>query len=569
MKTKHLWSIMTYYLIVGILSTFLATTRSKESSHSQQQNEILQSFGYTGSFQRFVVPDNITNLIIDCYGAQGGTWKKLANSLAGLGGYISSQITVTPGQILYVYVGGQGQFETLGGYNGGGHARLGGGIDSCDTSGGGASDVRLFLHDISSRLVVAGGGGGAGTLSTGGAGGGIMGGSGTGIFGGRGGGIDNINERLRGTSILSQGIDSGYCGGAGGGGHHGGFGAHLGGGGGGSSHSVGPILRNVQGVQVGHGQVNIRFLSPTMVENKGSKEKESNYQPRKLQTTTKPTASPSTAKPSYTPTPKPTGQPTRRPTGQPSRQPSSQPSRQPTRQPSSQPSRQPTRQPSSQPSRQPTSQPSRQPTRQPSCRPTRVPSSQPSRQPSQQPISRPSRQPTEQPTSQPSRQPSSQPSKQPLGRPTSQPSRTPTMQPSKQPVTRPTSQPSRQPTQQPTRQPNRRPTSQPTRQPSQQPTSQPSRRPSRQPTRQPISRPSSQPSRQVRVCVCGSPKHTNTLLTTHDHVFSSMLSTFSSYTSPRFVSLSLFSYIANLTSFRTTIETTVISTIATTVRETV
>ena len=255
---------MTYYLVVGILSTFLAVTGSKESINS---NEILQSFGYTGSFQRFVVPENITNLIIDCYGAQGGIGKKFSNSYAGLGGYISSQITVTPGQILYVYVGGQGQFETLGGYNGGGHARLGGGIDSCDTSGGGASDVRLFLHDISSRLVVAGGGGGAGTLSTGGAGGGIMGGSGTGIFGGRGGGIDNINERLRGTSILSQGIDSGYCGGAGGGGHHGGFGAHLGGGGGGSSYSVGPILQDIQGVQVGHGQVNIRFLSPSMVQN--------------------------------------------------------------------------------------------------------------------------------------------------------------------------------------------------------------------------------------------------------------------------------------------------------------
>ena len=327
MKAKHLWSIMTYYLIVGILSTFLATTRSKESSHSQQQNEILQSFGYTGSFQRFVVPDNITNLIIDCYGAQGGTWKKLANSLAGLGGYISSQITVTPGQILYVYVGGQGQFETLGGYNGGGHARLGGGIDSCDTSGGGASDVRLFLHDISSRLVVAGGGGGAGTLSTGGAGGGIMGGSGTGIFGGRGGGIDNINERLRGTSILSQGIDSGYCGGAGGGGHHGGFGAHLGGGGGGSSYSVGSILSDIQGVQVGHGQVNIRFRSPTMNKNKESKERESNQPPRSLQTTNKdPTPSPST----LTPTPRPTIYPTPNPTKIPTFLPTFLPTKSPT-----------------------------------------------------------------------------------------------------------------------------------------------------------------------------------------------------------------------------------------------
>ena len=317
MKIRHLWSYMTYYLVVGILSTLLATTRSKESNNNQQ-NEILQSFGYTGSFQRFVVPENITNLVIDCYGAQGGTWKKLANSFAGLGGFISSQITVTSGQILYVYVGGKGSFESFGGYNGGGHARLGGGIDSCDTSGGGASDVRLFLNDIASRLIVAGGGGGAGTYSTGGAGGGIMGGSGTGLFGGHGGGIDNINERLRGTGIISQGIDSGYCGGAGGGGHHGGFGAHFGGGGGGSSYSVGPILNDVQGVQVGHGKVDIRFVPP-MVEKPWINEITNQ---RQLQTATNRPTFASTPRPTIPPTPNPTKLPTFLPTLLPTRYPS-------------------------------------------------------------------------------------------------------------------------------------------------------------------------------------------------------------------------------------------------------
>ena len=352
MRTRYLWSFMTYYLVVGILSTLLATSRSKEYSNIQQ-NEILQSFGYTGSFQRFVVPSNVTNLIIDCYGAQGGEWKKLMNSYAGLGGYISTQITVTPGQILYVYVGGKGSFESSGGFNGGGHARLGGGIDSCDTSGGGASDVRLSLNDISSRLVVAGGGGGAGTYSTGGAGGGFIGGSGTGLFGGRGGSITNINEHLRGTGILSQGIDSGYCGGAGGGGHHGGFGAHFGGGGGGSSYSVGPTLNDVQGVQLGHGKVNIRFVSPVDTATTSDL-----GQRRALLATATPTPTPTklptleptmkTMTPSLIPTPAPSRRPTILPTGRPSRRPTGQPSRRPTRQPTGQPSRQPTRQPTRQ-----------------------------------------------------------------------------------------------------------------------------------------------------------------------------------------------------------------------------
>ena len=342
MKTRHSWSIMTimtYYLVVGILSTLLAVTGSKESSDSQQ-NEILQSFGYTGSFQRFEVPENITNLIIDCYGAQGGTWKNLANNYAGFGGYISTQLTVTPGQILYVYVGGKGSFESSGGFNGGGHARLGGGIDSCDTSGGGASDVRTFLNDISSRLVVAGGGGGAGPYSTGGAGGGFHGGSGTGLFGGRGGGINNINEHLRGTGIISQGIDSGYCGGAGGGGHHGGFGAHFGGGGGGSSYSVGSILNDVQGVQVGHGKVNIRFVSPIvekpwmneMNSNLHSIQQQEQEQQRRQSTTS--SDSPrqlqsATNSPSFRPTPRPTIPPTPNPTKIPSYLPSLLPTKNP------------------------------------------------------------------------------------------------------------------------------------------------------------------------------------------------------------------------------------------------
>lgn len=72
----------------------------------------------------------------------------------GLGGWMSVSLSVTPGELLYIFVGGKGNA-----YN------------SDYTSGGGESDIRTNSSDLTTRLVVTGGGGGGGVHTTGAAGG--------------------------------------------------------------------------------------------------------------------------------------------------------------------------------------------------------------------------------------------------------------------------------------------------------------------------------------------------------------------------------------------------------------
>jgi len=70
----------------------------------------------------------------------------------GLGGYISvSNIDASPfiGQTLFIYVGAAGIYNTTPGLGGGGGKNIG---DTWDyASGGGASDLRTSLSNMSSR----------------------------------------------------------------------------------------------------------------------------------------------------------------------------------------------------------------------------------------------------------------------------------------------------------------------------------------------------------------------------------------------------------------------------------
>ena len=111
-------------------------------------------FEYTGSEQAFTVPAGISSLGVTANGAQGGN---NGNSNGGLGGFVSGDISVIPGMVLYVYVGGQN------GYNGGGGTGTGGSSNyPAGVNGGGASDIRVGGNTLSDRVIVAGGGGGAG-----------------------------------------------------------------------------------------------------------------------------------------------------------------------------------------------------------------------------------------------------------------------------------------------------------------------------------------------------------------------------------------------------------------------
>lgn len=157
-----------------------------------QQKEFL--FDYTGAVQNFTAPaDGIYKLQV--WGAQGGQGGP--SNLGGKGGYSVGNITLTKGENLYVYVGGQGigatttsstAKENVGGYNGGGSSyQTTGGPRS---SGGGATDIRFIQNtdplnsaSLLSRVIVAGGGGGtlyySNTSYTAGAGGGASGTDGT------------------------------------------------------------------------------------------------------------------------------------------------------------------------------------------------------------------------------------------------------------------------------------------------------------------------------------------------------------------------------------------------------
>lgn len=114
------------------------------------------TFSYIGSYQEYTVPSGVYSITIEAYGAAGGTPSSHAASAGGKGAYISTEVSVTPSEILYVYVGERGK-ATSAGWNGGG---IGGLLSGTGSRGGGASDIRRTIGNLDSRVVVAAGGGG-------------------------------------------------------------------------------------------------------------------------------------------------------------------------------------------------------------------------------------------------------------------------------------------------------------------------------------------------------------------------------------------------------------------------
>jgi hypothetical protein len=109
-------------------------------------------FSFTGIEETFTVPAQITSLHVVAVGARGGTGP--SGGVGGFGATVSADLAVTPGEILYLDVGGNGtnsgkdangevaKIHGAGGYNGGGDGgdavakNAGGG-------GGGASDIAM------------------------------------------------------------------------------------------------------------------------------------------------------------------------------------------------------------------------------------------------------------------------------------------------------------------------------------------------------------------------------------------------------------------------------------------
>jgi hypothetical protein len=130
------------------------------------------TFGPVGAEQQFTVPAGVTSIRVTAVGGKGGGGIGTTGDTGtgGFGAIVTSDLGVTPGQVLYVEVGGNGADPTLsmsamGGFNGGatggaGTMLRGGG------GGGGATDLRTLPRSVAgsltSRLIIAGGGGGGG-----------------------------------------------------------------------------------------------------------------------------------------------------------------------------------------------------------------------------------------------------------------------------------------------------------------------------------------------------------------------------------------------------------------------
>jgi hypothetical protein len=227
------------------------------------------SFSYSGAEQSWIVPTGVTSIHVVAIGGKGGAGdESQPGAIGGFGAMASGDIAVTPGQTLFVEVGGNGATATngssgapgAGGFNGGAVGGVGdaGVNDDGGGGGGGASDVRTTPSasggSAGSRLLVAGGGGGGGgggQTATGGRGGaagqngtagvnsgnctaGGGGTAGTATSGGAGGAAGTSDEGAA-PGVASNGPAGGPGGGPGAFGGGGGGGGGLNGGGGGGS----------------------------------------------------------------------------------------------------------------------------------------------------------------------------------------------------------------------------------------------------------------------------------------------------------------------------------------------
>lgn len=256
-----------------------------------------------GGAQTWVVPDGVTSVELQVFGAQGGSGGGQVDvpSAGGAGGETVATVTVTPGETLQINVGCQGgdspsNTPGAGGFNGGADGGLG--VNAGGGGGGGASDVRQGGTTLADRIVVAGGGGGGGgdmysadPLADGGAGGGTTGGDGVSsdLVGGAGtGGTQSAGGTHGGCQIATcLGVDGSLgiggtgggsvvaenpsAGGGGGGGLYGGGGGggdtnsgdNTGGGGGGGGSGFGGTT--TAGVHTGNGLVIVTFGATTPV----------------------------------------------------------------------------------------------------------------------------------------------------------------------------------------------------------------------------------------------------------------------------------------------------------------
>jgi Big-like domain-containing protein len=238
-RTRPLLVLTVVSGLVGLLAgSNLAGAGILGAAHAATPTETRsQVFGFTGTVQTFTVPEGVRQLEVSVAGGHGQWTERTAKG--GPGGFVTGRVTVEPGDVLDVYVGGYGGNHDGWGF---GHGGAGGGSPSYAHDGKRGGGGSALLAEDESPLLVAGGGGGGGGD-----------GGRDGYYGGRGGeggrpagagedanhdeggdGGDAGCEGCRG--IDGQGGDDAeYSGGGGGGG-----GGYAGGGGGHDSGGLAP-----------------------------------------------------------------------------------------------------------------------------------------------------------------------------------------------------------------------------------------------------------------------------------------------------------------------------------------
>lgn len=121
------------------------------------------SFQYTGAIQQFIVPNRVTSIQVNAIGAKGGTGAR--GQAGGAGANITTTLNVTPGQVLYIVVGGFPGQSSIPKYGFGGNGGSGGNYGG---AGGGLSGIFTSPSPANANaLVIAGGGGGGAGISNG------------------------------------------------------------------------------------------------------------------------------------------------------------------------------------------------------------------------------------------------------------------------------------------------------------------------------------------------------------------------------------------------------------------
>lgn len=185
---------------------------------------------YSGVVKSITLPKGTYKL--ECWGAQGGSYKTY---YGGLGGYSHGVLSIAQETVVFLYTGGQpatvstSKTVVPGGFNGGGDGavRYYSSVYTYGQGGGGASDIRISTDSLYSRVIVAGGGGGSASIN-----------ADTTKYGGGESGGSPISEFIAtqttagtngsfgiGASVNSSGLNYKYGSGGGGGGWYGG-GAH-------------------------------------------------------------------------------------------------------------------------------------------------------------------------------------------------------------------------------------------------------------------------------------------------------------------------------------------------------